>query len=102
MKFPTFIYIGANSVGWFFYVFFLVKLQRQMNAEERTAPDFGDNLYLLGTAVPLLLGFLVVNIVWGILALKRVFPCREPGAGAAWTGVVTVWVAVYLVMRYLP
>ena len=100
MKLLPLLYIAANCVGWILYVTFLEHVLRVMRSEDRDTPDFGDGLYLWSTALPLAASFLVVNLVWGGLSLYRVFPCRERSARVSWVGVITVWAAVYLVMRY--
>ena len=102
MKLLSLLYIVANGVGWVFYVIFLEHVSRGMRGEDRTTPDFGDSLYLWETALPLVASLLVVNLVWGGLAMYRLFPCRDHIARASWIGVVTVWGVVYLVMYYRP
>ena len=99
-KSTSFVYVWVNMVGWLLYVVLFETALNQMRAEERTVPDFGDSMNLLSNLLPLTIIFLIINIVWGVLAWWKMFPCREHGARAAWVAVVTVWLGVYLFMRY--
>ncbi len=95
------IYAAANLLGLLIFVSSVLIIDRMAKMEQRDY-DFGDSLNFILTGVPAFLVCLVLNIVWGLLAVINSF--RRRGNRALWAtvGAVTAWTASVLILRAIP
>ena len=93
------VYWGLNLLGWFLCLSFEYSVWRGAKMEGRDYYEFGDNLNADIHFFPVLLVCFLVNIAWGIKAIRDALRRRDYQAaimgGAVWGG----WAIVMSVFR---
>jgi hypothetical protein len=101
-KAPT-VFATANVGGIALYAYLFFQVLQVIRQEERTCCDFQDGLAYLTTAFPVLVFFVLLDLVWIAVMANQHRKHRDSGA-ALLVGIVaiTAWVAIYVGLRQVP
>src|SRR5579859_2570821 len=101
MKTSTIIFCVANVIGMFICLVFVTGAHQQAIMEQRGSYDFGDSLNFIIIVLPALGFCLLLNMVWGIMALIAVFQRRDYRSALACVVVIALWAVVIPVARWI-
>ncbi len=99
MKKSTVVFSAANVVGMLICLAFVTGARQQAIMEQRDSYDFGDSLNFLIIVLPVLGFCLLLNIVWGVLALVGVLRRRDYRSALVCVVVTALWAVVIPVAR---
>lgn len=99
MKRSTIVFLAANAIGMLICLAFVTGTYRHAVMEQRNSYDFGDSLNFFLFVQPVLGVCLLLNIVWGVMALIPVLQGRGYRSALACVVVVALWAAVFLLAR---
>jgi hypothetical protein len=99
MKKSTIVFSAVNAIGMLICLAFVTGAYRQAVTEQRDSYDFGDSLNFFLFVQPVLGVCLLLNIVWGVMALVAVVRGRGYRSALACVVVVALWAAVFLLAR---
>jgi hypothetical protein len=93
----------ANVGGIALYVFLFFQVLQTIRYEQRPDADFGDGLAFLTTAFPVLVSFVVVDLIWVAVMANQHRKHKDSGA-ALLCGLVALvaWVATFFGLRHIP
>jgi hypothetical protein len=94
----TFVFSAANLITMFVCLALVTTARQQALIEQRGSYDFGDSLNFI-TFLPVLGACLLIDIVWGIMALVGVLRRRDYRFALAWVAIVALWAVVVPVAR---
>ena|ERR1700722_3240664 len=97
----TTFYLGANLIGIVLYLLFVSAICNTAKMEERDYYDFGDSLNYILTALPVYLLCLLLNVLWGLKALKEILQRRDFHSAVACVVAVALWVTAKLIVRHI-
>src|ERR1039457_536716 len=99
MKKSTVVFSAANVVGMLICLAFVTGARQQAIMEQRDSYDFGDSLNFLIIVLPVFGVCLLLNIVWGVLALVGVLRRRDYRSAFVCVVVTALWAVVIPVAR---
>ncbi len=97
------VFAAANAGGIALYIFLFFQILQTMQHEQRPGADFGDGLAFLTTAFPVLILFVVVDLIWVAVMANQHRRYKD-----SWTALllgilaIAAWIATYLGLRYIP
>jgi hypothetical protein len=96
------VFAATNIGGITLYAFLFFQIIQTMRHEQRTDGDFGDGLAFLTTAFPVLVFFVMVDLIWVAVMANQHRKHKDSGAALLF-GIVALaaWVATFLGLRYL-
>ena len=101
MKTSAILFSAANLMGLFLCAFFVSSIVKLARMEGRGYHDASDSFTFIATAGPVLFVCLLLNTIWGIKALVDIFRRRDYQASLALGAVACVWIASFLIMRFV-
>jgi hypothetical protein len=102
MKTSTIIFSVANLIGLLLCVMFVGSIVQLAKMEQRDYYDASDSFTFLGTAGPILVVCFIFDTILGIKALVDIIRRRDYQASLALGAVAVVWVASFIIMRFVP
>ena len=101
LKTSDILFSMANLIGLILCALFVGNIVRLARMEERDYNDGSDSIYFIATAGPVLFVCLILNTVWGIKALVDIFRRRDYHASLVLGAVTCVWIAPFLIMKFV-
>ncbi|MGD1087530.1 MAG: hypothetical protein ABR955_02240 [Verrucomicrobiota bacterium] len=99
---PVFlIFFISNCIGLFLYFVFDINISDSAHEEQRDYYDGVDGITYFCTAVPVLAVCFLVNVAWGIKALRDIFRRKDYHAFVAGGVVAALWAANFGVCFFL-
>ena len=97
------VFAAANAGGIALYTFLFFQILQTMQHEQRAGADFGDGLAFLTTAFPVLILFVVGDLIWVAVMANQHRRHKDSGASLL-LGILAIaaWIATYLGLRYIP
>jgi hypothetical protein len=99
MKKSSIIFSTANLIGMLICLAFVAGTRQQALMEQRDSYDFGDSLHFIMIVLPVLGVCLLLNIVWGVVALIAVLRRRDYRSALGCLVVAALWAVVIPVAR---
>jgi hypothetical protein len=96
-----FFYILVNLIGLFLYFLFDSNISDLARTEQRDYYDGIDGVTYFSTALPVLVLFILLNMLWGIKALIDIFRRKSYDALVAGMVVTVLWAANFVFCIYL-
>jgi TRAP-type C4-dicarboxylate transport system permease small subunit len=101
MKTSTILFSVANLMGLLLCAFFVSGIVKWARMEERDYHDASDGIAFFATVGPVLFVCFLLNTIWGVKALVDIFRRRDYQASLALGAVASVWIASFLMMRFV-
>jgi hypothetical protein len=96
------VFAAANIGGIALYTYLFSRIVQTIQHEQRTEGDFGDGLAFLTRAFPVLIMFVIVDLIWVAVMLRQHRKHKDSGA-ALLIGIVAIaaWIATFVCLRYI-
>ncbi len=101
LKTSDILFSVANLIGLFLSAFLVSGIVKWARMEERDYHDASDSIAFIATAGPVLFVCFLLNTIWGIKALVDIFRRRNYQASLGLGAVACVWIASFLMMRFV-
>jgi hypothetical protein len=100
-KAPT-IFAAANIGGIALYAFVFVQIVKTIQHEQRDYAEFADGLAFLTTAFPVLVFFVVVDLIWVAVMANQHRKHKDSGTALLFgISAIAAWATTFLVLPHV-